>query len=35
MTSYLFLKMLHEYTQKTIERNVYHITIGSLWMVQV
>lgn len=35
MTSYLFLKILHEYTQKTTERNVHRIIVGRFWTVQV
>lgn len=33
MTSYLFLKILHEYTQETT--GCARVTVGSLWTAQV
>ena len=29
------LKILHEYTQKTTERNVHRVIVGRFWTVQV
>lgn len=29
------LKILHEYTQKTTERNVHRVIVGRFWKVQV